>query len=77
MIAYCHSCSAPLSDEFKGASDRFCKYCLDEAGGRKSRDEIQSGIAQWLMSWDPGLTEAKALVRADHYLKAMPAWAED
>jgi hypothetical protein len=76
-MAYCHSCSAPLIGEFKGASDKFCKCCLDETGNRAPRDAIQKGIAEWLMSWDEGLTMEKALVRAGHYMKAIPAWAED
>ena len=74
---YCHSCSAPLTGEFKGASDRFCKYCVDESGGLKSREDIQAGIAHWLMTWDSGLSDDKARVRAAHYMKAMPAWADD
>jgi hypothetical protein len=61
----------------KGASDIYCKYCSDEAGNLKPREEIKQGIATWLESWQEGITEEQALKRAEHFMQAMPAWAED
>lgn len=73
---HCHSCCAPLSPEFKGASDKYCKLCTDEAGNLKSREEVLKGMACWLKCWQPDLDDATALKRAEHFMKAMPAWAE-
>lgn len=77
MDQYCQSCSAPLSaPSFKGPSEDYCKHCTDEKGNLKSREEIKMGISMWLKSWQPGLDDEKATVRAEHFMKAMPAWAE-
>ncbi len=77
MNKFCYSCSAPLEmSEFKGPSENYCKYCTDEQGNLKSRDEIKTGIVEWLKTWQPGLDQEKAQVRAEYFMKAMPAWAE-
>jgi len=31
----------------------------------------------WLLSWQEGITEEQAMERAEHFMLAMPAWAED
>lgn len=78
MEKMCYSCSAPLENlEFKGPSEKYCKYCTDENGNLKSREEIQNGVAGWLKTWQPNLDEETAQVRAAHFMKAMPAWAEN
>ncbi len=77
MEKFCHSCAAPLGiPDFKGSADDSCKYCSDEAGNLKSREEVQNGIAQWLKSWQPDLDDTKVMARAADYMKAMPAWAQ-
>lgn len=77
MDKFCYSCAAPLEmPDFKGPAENYCKYCTDDKGNLKSRDKVQHGVAQWLKSWQPGLDQDKALARAAHYMKAMPAWAE-
>jgi len=76
MASNCYACAAPLSGDFKGSSDTYCKYCVDEKGKLKPRLDIQRGIAQWLQSWQPSLSDAVALTRADLYMRAMPAWAD-
>jgi hypothetical protein len=77
MDKFCFSCAAPLaSPDFKGVAENYCKYCADESGNLRSREEIFDGIVQWLKSWQPDLDDEKALERATHYMKAMPAWAE-
>ena len=63
-------------DQFKGSSENYCKYCTDEEGSLKSKEEIRQGCAAWLKSWSPDLDDATALQRADHYMKAMPEWAD-
>ena len=78
MEKYCYSCSSPLwMEDFKGPAENYCKYCTDENGRLKPREEIREGCANWLKSWSPGLSDEAALQRADHYMKAMPEWAED
>ena len=77
MEKYCLSCGAPLGAEgFKGMAEEYCRHCTDDAGRLKSRDEIRMGIAYWLKTWQPDLDENKAAARANHYMKAMPAWAD-
>ena len=75
---HCHACAAPLSDpHLAGVSDRYCKYCADENGQLKPREEVQRGVAHWFTLWQGNLTEEQAMRRADHYLRSMPAFAED
>ena len=76
MDKFCHSCAAPLTEEFKGAAEYYCKFCSDEQGNLKSRGEVRRGIAEWFKGWQPNLDDETALARADAYLNAMPAWAE-
>jgi hypothetical protein len=77
MNQFCQSCGAPLAmPEMQGPAENYCKYCTDEQGQLKARDEVQGGIAEWLKTWQAGLTPEKARSRAAHYMKAMPAWAE-
>lgn len=77
MNKFCYSCSAPLEmPEFKGPAENFCKYCTDEEGNLKSREEIYSGIVYWLKTWQPGIDDETAKERATCFMKAMPAWAE-
>ena len=77
MNQHCHSCGMPLADPgLKGSSDQYCRYCADPQGVLHPREQVQHGIAQWLKSWQPGISEAEALTRAAHYMKAMPAWAD-
>ena len=76
MGKYCLSCAAPLTGDFKGLAEDYCRHCTDEVGHLKSFDEIHSGTAQWLKAWQPNLEDQKAADRATCYLKAMPAWAD-
>ncbi len=73
----CHSCAMPLDvPDFKGPADDYCRYCTDESGNLQSREDIQKAIAQWFRTWQPDVGEQKALVRAEVYMNAMPAWAD-
>ncbi|MFQ6089368.1 MAG: zinc ribbon domain-containing protein [Candidatus Methanofastidiosia archaeon] len=77
-MSFCQSCTMPLdSPDAKGPSDIYCKYCTDEEGNLKPREEIKKGIASWLKSLQEGITDDQALKRAEHFMQAMPAWAED
>jgi hypothetical protein len=77
MNTFCHSCAVPLEmPGMKGASDTYCTNCSDATGALKPREAVRVGLAEWFKTWQPGVGEAAALERADHYLKAMPAWAD-
>lgn len=76
MSDFCYSCGASLHmPDFKGPLEDFCKYCVDERGDLKPREEVRQGIARFLQSWQPGVSDDEALTRAGFYMKAMPAWA--
>jgi hypothetical protein len=45
-------------------------------GRLRPHADIQSGIAQWFQSWQPGVNEATALKRAELYMRSMPAVAD-
>ena len=78
MSAFCHSCTAPLDvPEFKGVSDIYCKYCSDDNGNLKPREEIKRGIVEWFKGWQGDISEEVAMKRADYFMRAMPAWADD
>ncbi|MCB1856910.1 MAG: hypothetical protein KDI63_01475 [Gammaproteobacteria bacterium] len=78
MTKMCYSCCVPLDNlEFQGPAEHYCKYCTDEQGLLKSKEVVQEGVANWLQSWQPNLDRAAAQLRAAHFLRAMPAWAED
>jgi len=62
--------------ECKGPAEDYCKYCTDERGNLKPREEIQRGIAEWLKSWQPDVNDEEAVIRAEHYMEAMPACAD-
>jgi hypothetical protein len=74
---FCESCAVPLSGDFKGPSENYCKHCTDEKGNLHPREAVRRGIAKWFQSWQPGITEKQAKARAENYMQAMPAWAKD
>lgn len=77
MAKMCYSCAAPLDNPaFKGVVADYCKYCTDDKGNLKSRPEVQRGVAEWFKMWQPGIDDAKAMHRAEFYMKSMPAWSE-
>ncbi|UCF06522.1 MAG: hypothetical protein JSV33_05715 [bacterium] len=77
MDKFCHSCAAPLNmPDFQGPAENYCKYCTDESGNLKPREEILNGVMAWLKSWSPDLDDERARTRAECYMKSMPAWAE-
>lgn len=55
----------------------YCQHCTDENGNLKPREEVKAGIAGWFMSWQGEITQEQAMKRAEHFMKAMPAWAKD
>ena len=57
------------------AEGQYCEYCTDESGALKPREEVREGLAAWLSSFAPEKS-ADFRARADHYMAAMPAWAD-
>jgi hypothetical protein len=77
MDKFCYACSVPLSmPEFKGPAENYCTFCTDDKGNLRSKEEVKMGIVGWFKTWQPGLTDEKAAVRAASFMKAMPAWAD-
>jgi hypothetical protein len=77
-ILHCQSCSQSLLDEHnRGVSHRYCRYCADETGHLKPRDEVQHLIAQWFQHWQGDLSDDEAMRRAELYMRALPAWAKN
>ncbi|MBN2226405.1 MAG: hypothetical protein JW763_03480 [candidate division Zixibacteria bacterium] len=77
MNRFCHSCTAPLDmPDFKGPAENYCKYCTDDQGRLKPREVVRQGVAEWFKGWQPNLDDTTALARADHFMRAMPAWAD-
>ena len=57
--------------------ENYCHFCADENGILKSREAVQAGVIEWLKMFPVEGSNPNFEKRADHYLKAMPAWAED
>jgi uncharacterized paraquat-inducible protein A len=73
---FCRSCAMPLEQpDLEGMAEAYCEHCVDQNGKLRSREEIRHGIAQWIMAWQHVDIDT-AMQRAEHYMKAMPAWAE-
>ncbi len=77
MDSSCLSCAMPLGgNENKKSEGKYCTYCSDEQGKLLPREQVQQGIAQWLKSWAPKQDSVDFVERANHYMKAMPAWRD-
>jgi hypothetical protein len=70
-ISHCHSCGTPLP---RTSTRLHCLACADEEDRLRPASEVRGRIAGWLRSWQPGVSEREALLRARRYMGAMPAW---
>ena len=76
-MRFCHACTMPLNDQTENSKAKnFCKHCADANGKLLPREQVQKGVAGWMTEWQ-GVDFETAMKRADHFLKAMPAFAED
>ncbi len=76
MVKHCYSCAAPLNvPEFQGKTENYCINCVDKNGKLRSRNEVKSGLVEWFNTWQPDLDPKESLLRAELYMRAMPAWA--
>jgi hypothetical protein len=67
----------PLNEQTENPqAANFCRHCTDEAGQLKPRADVQRGVASWMTEWQ-GVSFDVAMKRADHFLRAMPAFATD
>jgi hypothetical protein len=77
MNKMCLSCGMPLmGPEAQKAHGDYCQYCTDDKGNLLPREQVKNGIAQFLKSWSPQGNSVDFIKRAEHYMLAMPAWAE-
>jgi hypothetical protein len=70
----CRSCSASLLEN-RGASELYCRYCSNEDGVLRSREEVREILAHWMQQWQGGLSDEAAKERAERFMSTMPAWA--
>lgn len=77
-IHQCQSCSASLDDGVHGGvSDRYCRFCSDEQGQLRPREQVQGILARWLQGWQEGLSDTEATQRAASFMRTMPAWSHN
>lgn len=77
-VQQCQSCSASLDDGVHGGvSDRYCRFCADEQGRLRPREQVQGILARWLQDWQEGLPEPEAKRRAASFMRSMPAWSHN
>jgi hypothetical protein len=74
MNRFCQSCGMPLPEAGNAV---YCQYCTDDKGNLKPREAVREGIAAWLEQFSPNPGKVDFRKRADSYLNAMPAWAEE
>lgn len=78
QMKFCHSCGVPLDGKMgKETVDNFCHFCVDENGKLKPREVIRGAVIEWLKMFPKKGSHPNFEKRADNYLKAMPAWAEE
>jgi hypothetical protein len=76
-MEHCQSCAMPMEQPEQHSPDpRYCAHCADDEGRLRAEAEVARGIAEWFKMWQPGLDDARALARAEIYMKSMPAWAD-
>jgi hypothetical protein len=68
--SFCASCLAHLEDP----SRSYCRWCGDENGNLRSRDQVLEIVTDWFMSWQRDIDRNEARRRAESYMNAMPAW---
>jgi hypothetical protein len=77
-IHQCQSCSASLDDGVHGGvSDRYCRFCSDEQGRLRPREQVHGILARWLQDWQEGISEPEARRRAATFMRSMPAWSHN
>jgi len=77
-MKFCHSCGIILDGNIaKEVAPDLCGYCADEKGNLKPKEEVQKGVAEWLKSFAPKDVNADFMKRAENYMNAMPAWANE
>ena len=59
----------------KRMGNRYCRYCCDENGNLKSREEVRQGMITFRMK-AMNETRAQAGKAVDEYMRKMPAWMD-
>ena len=75
---FCHSCGVPLDGKMGHERiENHCHFCVDEDGQLKPREVVRGAVVEWLKMFPAEGTNPNFEKRADNYLKAMPAWADE
>ena len=73
----CQSCGMPMKkpEEFGGGdtNSKYCKYCCNEDGSLKSREEVRKNMIKWVMD-NKGAPKKEAQKAVDELMNKMPAW---
>jgi hypothetical protein len=78
MNGFCSSCGMQLKGEnWKDYRGEFCLYCSDESGNLYPLELVRGSIADWLKEISDENSSADFMKRAEYYMKAMPAWADN
>ena len=67
MPMKCESCGMPTKE-------KYCKYCTDEHGNLKSREDVREGMINLYIRLK-NLPREDAEKFVDEYMKKMPAWS--
>jgi len=73
----CESCGMPMErmEDHGGGKigSKYCKYCVDESGKLKSKEQIRKGWVQFVMKSE-GKSQKESEKLVDSQMKKMPAW---
>ena len=75
---HCHSCAVPIDMpgmEMKSSREHFCKYCVDDGGEVKSREQVRAQTKMWMQMWQGEADDAVLERRVTDYMNAMPHWS--
>jgi hypothetical protein len=75
---FCHSCSTSLHvKHHRGAASRYCRYCADETGRLRPREDVERILTNWIANWQGAIGPEEARRRARSLMAAMPAWSSN
>jgi len=78
-VKNCESCGMPMHspEDFGGqdTSNKYCRYCTNEAGELKSYEEALQGMTNFIVQTQ-GLARGQAEKTAREGLAKMPAWKD-
>lgn len=74
----CQSCGMPMAQDSDHGGGRlenpYCKYCTDESGNLKTKEEVREGMINFQMQQSPGKTREEVAAEVDQHMSTMPTW---